>query len=86
MRLAWDAANDAVHLSAKTSAREGSHIAPHRTLSQETRLHRCDQMRDCEGFPLHHAYCASAWHCQLDAEIETCAAGAQADDVEVLGR
>lgn len=85
MRLARDAANDAVHFSSKSSAREGSHIAPHRRLSQETRLHRCDQMGDRESFPLHHTDCASAWHCQLEAEIKASASGTEREDVAGSG-
>jgi hypothetical protein len=40
VRLARDAANDAVHRATPSSAVEGSGIAPHRRRSQETRLHR----------------------------------------------
>lgn len=85
MRLARDAANDAIHKPAPCAAVEGCGIAPQRSRSQEALLHRCDQMRGGEGFPLHHAHCASAWACQLEAEIEPAAAGAEADGVEAGG-
>jgi hypothetical protein len=42
-------------------------------------------LRDREGFPLDHADCSSASNCQLDAEIEASAAGADGEDVEVFG-
>jgi hypothetical protein len=86
MRLTRDAANDAVHASAKASAWEGSGIAPHRRWSQETLAHRFDQASDGEGFPLHQTNRASAWHCQFEGEIEASASGAEADEVEALGR
>lgn len=53
VRLARDAANEAVHASTPASAVEGSGIAPHRSRSHETLFHRCHQVRDGEGFPLH---------------------------------
>jgi hypothetical protein len=40
VRLARDAANEAVHASTPAEAVEGSGIAPNRSLSQETRFHR----------------------------------------------
>ena len=86
MRLARDAPNEAIHKAAKRSAVEGSHIAPDSRFSQETPFNRCDQMGDCEGFPLHQHDRVSIWHCQLDAEIEPAAPGAETDDVEALGR
>lgn len=82
MRLARDAAKEAIHEAAPRAAVEGSGIAPHRRLSQQTLFHRCHQVRGGEGFPLHHADCASAGKCQLDSEIEAASAGAQADEVE----
>jgi hypothetical protein len=85
MRLTRDAANDSIHEATPFAASEGGHIAPHRRLSQDTRLHRCDQVRDGEGFPLDHNDAAQAWGCQLKSEVEAAAAGAEADAVEVLG-
>lgn len=40
VRLARDAANEAVHAATPAAAVEGSGIAPHRRLIQETLLHR----------------------------------------------
>jgi hypothetical protein len=40
VRLARDAANEAVHAATPASAVEGSGIAPHRSRSQETLFHR----------------------------------------------
>jgi hypothetical protein len=86
VRLARDAANDEIHDAAPSSAVEGSGIAPDRARSQETLLHRRNQMGDGEGFPLHHADCASSWNCQLDAEVEPAASGAEGEDVDGIGR
>lgn len=85
VRLARDAANEAVNAATPCAAVEGSGIAPDRSFIHETRSHRCDQVRDGEGFPLHHADRASAWHCQSDAEVEPAASGADGEDVERLG-
>jgi len=82
MRLARDAANEAVHAATPSSAVEGSGIAPQRSRMKEALFHRCHQVRDGECFPLHHADCASAWNCQLDAEIKPASAGAEADEVD----
>jgi hypothetical protein len=82
MRLARDAANEPIHEAAPRLAVEGSGIAPHRSRSDVSRFHRCHQLRDREGFPLHHADASSARNCQLDSEIESAASGADADDVE----
>jgi hypothetical protein len=82
MRLARDAANEAIHEATPRSAVEGSGIAPHRSLREVSRFHRCHQLRDGETFPLHQADRASAWNCQLDSEIEATASGADADEVE----
>jgi hypothetical protein len=82
VRLARDAANDAVHAATPLAAAEGSGIAMDRRRSQETRSHRLDQMSDGEGFPLNQTDRASAWERQLDAEVEPAAAGADRDVVE----
>lgn len=52
---------------------------------KETFSHRRDQVRDGEGFPLHHADDASSRDCQLDSEIETAASGADGQYVETFG-
>ena len=77
--LARDAANDAIHKAAPRSAPEGGHISPHRRVSQVTLLHRLDQSRAAECFPLHVTDRASVWHCQLEAEIKPGASAAEAD-------
>jgi hypothetical protein len=82
MRLARDAANDAIHEAAPLSAAEGSGIAPHRRWSHETLAHRFDQVGDGEGFPLHQTDRASAWDCQLEAKVEPSASAAEGDEVE----
>jgi len=86
MRLARDAANEAIHNSAPWAACEGSHIAPDSRFSQETLFNRCDQVAEGEGFPLHQHDRVSVWQRQSDAEIESSAAGAEADEVEAFGR
>ena len=58
--LAWIAAAVPVH-SGKVGGRELGEIStPYRALIQPPRLHLADQVRDAEGFPLHHADCARA--------------------------
>jgi len=76
MGLAGDAANDARNVPAKLPAVEGLGIVPNRCRSQETRLHRRDQMGDGEGFPLHHSDGAASRHCKVQSEVEPGPAGA----------
>lgn len=83
-RLTRIAASDEIHDSTPRSAVEGSHIIPHRTGSHVTLLHRLAQIREAEGFPLHHADDASCWICQLDAEIKPADSGAEAKDSGVM--
>lgn len=85
VRLARDAANEAVNAATPCAAVEGSGIAPDRSVIQETRSHRCDQVRDGEGLPLHQTDAASAWKRQSDAEIEAASAGAEGEHVETPG-
>lgn len=85
-RLARIARSDEINRSAPRAAVEGSGIAPQSRLIHETRLHRCNQVRGGEGFPLHHADDASIWNCQLDGEVKSAAAGADGEDVQLLGR
>ena len=82
VRLARDAATDAIHEAAPASAVEGSHIAPDRRRSQEARFHRCDQMADREGFPLHHKDAASVRNGEFDGKVEPAASGAEGDEIE----
>jgi len=82
VRLARDAANEAIHEATPWSTVEGGDIAPQRARSQEAFLHRRDQSSDGEGLPLQDAHWASRWHCQLDAEIESAAAGADGEEGE----
>jgi len=82
VRLARDAANDAIHEAAPWPAVEGSHITPDRRRSQETRFHRCDQMADREGFPLHHKDAASVRKGELDGKVEPAASGAEGNEIE----
>lgn len=82
--LAWVACSEDIHRAAPSSAAEGSDIAPHRRLSQETRFHRFDQMGDGEGFPLHHADEASTWKRQFKSEFESTPPSAEGEDVEVV--
>jgi hypothetical protein len=53
MRLARDAANDAIHDSTPRAAVEGGNIAPNNGFSHETLRDRADQLAGREGFPLH---------------------------------
>jgi hypothetical protein len=86
VRLARDAANDAIHKATPCSAVEGSHIRPDSCRSQSTLLDRRNQVRNGEGFPLHHKDGASAWNGEFDGEVEPESSGAQADEIEPLGR
>lgn len=79
--LAGVSRSDEIHNAAPLSPREGGNIRPHRRVSQGALLHARDQELAEIGFPLHVADCASAWHCQLDAEIESTVSGAQGEDV-----
>jgi hypothetical protein len=85
VRLARDAANEAIHDSTPRAAVEGGNIAPQSGFSHETLLHRANQVRGGEGFPLHEHDAASAWDCQFNAEVKSSASGAEADEVEALG-
>lgn len=86
VRLARDAANESIHEAAPWAAVEGSHIRVDSCWSQETLLNRCDQVRDGEGFPLHHNDAASIGQSQFDSEVEPTPPCAEADEVEgVLG-
>lgn len=83
--LAGDPANDAVHDAAKASARDGSHIAPHSSRSQDTLSYLRHQIGGAEGFPLHEQHWASRWNRQFEGPIEPAASGAETDDVERPG-
>ena len=85
VRLARDAANEAVNEATPRAAVEGSGIAPDRSVIQETRSHRCDQVRDGEGFPLQQTDTASAWQRQSDAEVKTSASCADGEHMERPG-
>lgn len=80
--LTWNPADDAIHSAAIASARDGSGIAPQRSLSQGAVLHLRHQCGAGESFPLHVEDGASAWNCQLDGSVKSTAAGTEADDVE----
>jgi hypothetical protein len=82
MRLARDAANDAIHEATPGSASEGGDIAPHRRSTQDPGLHRCRQSCEREAFPLHQANWASTSNCQLEGEVEASGTGAEGDVVE----
>lgn len=83
VRLARDAANDAIHNSTPRAAVEGGDIAPNSGRSHETLFDRANQLADREGFPLHEHDAASAWHRQLKSEVKASSARAEADEVEV---
>lgn len=84
--LAPNTANKAIHEAAPRTAAEGSHIAPDSRRMKETLFHRCHQVRDGEGFPLHQTDAASAGKCQLDSEIKATPPCAEREEVERLGR
>jgi hypothetical protein len=82
VRLARDAANEAINEAAPWAAVEGADIRPDRRRSQETRVHRRDQMGNGEGFPLHHNDGARSRNGEVEGKVEPSASGAEADDVE----
>lgn len=82
VRLTGNTPDDAIHAATEASARDGSHIAPHRRFSHDTLLHLRDQINDGDCFPLHAQDRASSRDCQLDGPIKAASAGAKADDVE----
>jgi len=84
-RLARVAANDAIHEAAPRSAVKGSHIRPHRRVSQGARVHRFDQACNAECLPLHIADAASARDCHLESEVEPTTAGAEGEGCDVSG-
>jgi hypothetical protein len=83
MGLARDAAKDEIHASTKASAWDGSGIRPDRRRSQETVFNRFDQVADGECFPLDVKCWAKAWDCQLDAQVESSAPGAEGDGAQL---
>lgn len=85
MRLARDAANEAIHKAAPWPAVEGSGIRPESCRSHETLFNRADQVRGGEGFPLHHKDAASAGQSQFDSEVEPAASGAKTENVDRSG-
>lgn len=85
-RLARVAATDEIHRSTPGPAVEGSQIRPHRSRSQEARVHRLDQTADAERFPLHIAHSAStAAEREIESEVEPAASGAEREDCDVVG-
>jgi hypothetical protein len=82
VRLARDAANEAIHKATPWSAVEGSHIAPDSCRSQKTLFNRCDQVRDGEGFPLHHNDASSCWQSEFKSEVEPAPPGAEGYEVD----
>ena len=83
-RLAWVAANDAIHDSTPRASIEGSQVTPDRRRSQGSRFHRCRQNRGCERFPLDHAHRASSSEAdtlssEVEAEVKSANPGTQAD-------
>lgn len=75
-RLAWVARSDAIHRATPREAVEGSHVRPNRRLIQTVRFHRRSQVLDGEGFPFHPTDRAN-WEDKLEAQVKSCAAGAE---------
>lgn len=77
-RLARIPRTDEIHHTAALERRERPYVIPDRRRSHEALLHRPDQVRDCEGFPLHHSdELASAAQREIHAEVESADAAAQ---------
>jgi hypothetical protein len=85
VRLARDAANEAIHKTAPWEAIKGSHIVPDSCWSHETLFNRPNQVRDGEGFPLHHNDASSRWESEFKSKVEPAATGAERKDVEGSG-
>lgn len=71
--------NDAIHDASERLAVEGGEVTPDRRLIQETVCHRLNQSRGSEGFPLHVTDRASIAHGESEPEVESAAAGAEAE-------
>lgn len=84
-RLARIAANDAVHASTPRSAVEGSEIRPQRRRIQLSRFHMRNQDVAGIGFDLHIADRSSSGKRQSNAEIESSSAGAEGEDMLLVG-
>lgn len=76
--LAGVSANDEIHAATPCSSIEGSQVTPDRSLSQPPFLHRCDQTRGSECFPLDVADRASRSKA-LESKVDPADSGAQAE-------
>ena len=79
--LAREAANDAIHKSTPRATVEGAHVRPHRRVVKSAVRHTRRQDAGRRDFPLHVANAASCRSKDSEAEVNTSAAGEQADEV-----
>jgi len=77
--LAREAANEAIHDAAPRAAVEGSQIRPNRRIIQPPFFHARRQDFAAVGFVFNAADDASSRDRHSDAEVESAAAGADAD-------
>jgi hypothetical protein len=75
--LAGEPRSDEIHSAMPASAVERRKVRPDRSLIQGSRLHRADQDRSREGFPLHVADRARRDAGDAQCEAESSVAGAQ---------
>jgi hypothetical protein len=83
--LAWIAASEDIHASAKRLPREGFKIRPDRCRVHESRLHFADQIRNCEGFDLTKSDCAHTWDCSFESKLNASVSSAQANVCNCFG-
>jgi hypothetical protein len=82
-RLAWVAANDAIHDSTPRAAVEGSEVRPDRCRIQGFLFHASSQDRGGERFPLNVADCASrSACCEVKSEVESAVPGTEGQHVD----
>ena len=77
-RLARVAAHDEIHRATPGSSVEGSKVTPDRSIGQLAALHRRDQTRGRECFPLDVADCASRSNA-LESQVDPTDPGAQTE-------
>jgi hypothetical protein len=73
MRLAREAANDAIHEAAPAWTVEGSEVRPDRRVVQPARLNALRQDAGFSDFSLHVADAASMRHSESDTCVESAA-------------
>lgn len=85
-RLARIARSDDVHASTPASAVEGGKVVPDRSMIQGLIRHPGHEAGRGEGFPLDVTHSASPGFRESEADLQSASAGAEREDVDVVGR